>query len=96
VFLFQFQEVTLSRGKKCLRPACKQGSKSSDVVKYDAISLHKVIAYKCEQAKGGYVFICSCIRFQVCHSLFFKLILTTLRLSMFNSYMFHVGKRMYM
>ena len=40
-FYFNSRKLPYHGGKK-------QGSKSFDVVKYDAISLHKVIAYKCE------------------------------------------------
>lgn len=60
-----FKEVTLTRVKQFLRPVKNVNiSRSFHDVKCECISLHKVLAYPCEPVKGGYVFICSCLRFQ--------------------------------
>ena len=64
---YGFKEVTATRVRNFLRLAGKQTSRTFEDVKYDCISLHKVLAYPCERAKCGYVFICSCLRFQVCY-----------------------------
>ena len=65
-----FKAVTLSRVENFARPASKTKSLAFNEMKYECISLHKVIAYPCGDVECGYVFICSCLRFQVCHYLY--------------------------
>lgn len=94
-----FQGVTLTRVKNFSRAATKSKSLSFNDVKYECISLHKVIAYPCDNVECGYVFICSCLRFQVCYYLFYFILnLYKLLCGYQCSYliMLLIGKRLYL